>query len=88
MRVSMTNVRRASPASDSHTHIAQTKLAHKQIEEGWRNRASERRTFRFECIYIVSLLNLTTDMSQFETTVSQVLNLKYFLPKLDVLAVY
>lgn len=34
MRVSVTNVRRAGPASDSHTHIAQTKLAHRQINTG------------------------------------------------------
>lgn len=34
IHVSMTNVRRVSPASDSHTHIAQIKLAHMQIHEG------------------------------------------------------
>ena len=41
MRSSMTNVRMASPASDSHTHMAQTELAHTQVEERLKQRAGD-----------------------------------------------
>lgn len=41
MHVNMANVWRACPATDSHTRIAWTKLAHKQIETGRGNSASQ-----------------------------------------------